>query len=324
VLSEVAHPDDQQQFIVPPGNSEDAAILSFPPGKAMVQTVDFLTPIVNDPQMFGQIAAANALSDVYAMGGQPYCALNIVCFPGKSLPLSILKSILKGGLEKIRESGALMAGGHSVEDEEMKYGLAVTGTIDQDRYASNQGCRPGDQLLLTKPLGTGILATAVKAGWEGSQAFETLLGTWAARLNRFGGEAIQNFGLRGATDVTGFGLGGHALEMARASEVRMAIWSSAVPVLDQVKDLAAMGLIPAGSYANKHFCESLVSIAPEVDPLMVDIIFDAQTSGGLILSVPADRLREVRTLLTQNGDLAAHIGEVHSLGGGAPGVSILQ
>jgi len=321
-LADMAYEDDLQRFIIPPGNSEDAAILSFPPGKAMVQTVDFLTPIVNDPKVFGQIAAANALSDVYAMGGQPYCALNIVCFPGKSMPLSILKSILKGGLEKIREAGALMAGGHSVDDDEMKYGLAVTGTIDQDRYASNQGCRPGDQLLLTKPLGSGILATAVKAGWEGSREFENLLGSWAARLNRFGGEAIQLFGLRGATDVTGFGLGGHVLEMARASKVRMDIWSRAVPVLDQVQDLAAMGLIPAGSYANKHFCESLVSIAPEVDPLTVDIIFDAQTSGGLILSVPQARLGETRDYLIQNGDLAAHVGEVRSLGGGKPGMAI--
>lgn len=318
----MAHPDDQSQFIVPPGNSEDASILRFPPGKAMVQTVDFLTPIVNDPALFGQIAAANALSDVYAMGGEPYSALNIVCFPGKTLPLSILKSILQGGVAKIREAGALMAGGHSVEDAEMKYGLAVTGVIDPDRYASNQGCRPGDQLLLTKPLGTGILATAVKADWDGREEFEQLLGQWAARLNRAGARVIQALGLHGATDVTGFGLGGHLLEMARASQVRMDLWSSAIPVLEHVFELAGMGLVPAGSYANKHFCESMVAIDPEVDPLMVDIIFDAQTSGGLILSVPEAKLDQARGMLLDSGELAAHIGTVGSLAGQKPGISI--
>ncbi len=150
------------RFIVPPGHSEDAAILSFPPGMAMVQTVDFLTPIVNDPEWFGQIAAANALSDIYAMGGRPSTALNIVCFPGKGMDLSILKSILKEGVEKIRESGALMAGGHSVDDPEMKYGLAVTGVIEPGRHASNRGCRPGEQLLLTKPLGS------IRSWWTSS------------------------------------------------------------------------------------------------------------------------------------------------------------
>ncbi len=302
-------------------HNEDAAVLSVPPGKALVQTLDFFTPIVNDPYAFGQIAAANSLSDVYAMGGEPYSAMNIVTFPVKTLNKQILREILKGGLDKIREAGAVLAGGHSVEDDEIKYGLSVTGLVDPDSFSSNNGLRPGDQLLLTKPLGTGVLATAIKAEWEGHREMERELCRWAARLNRVGAEAIRRFTIKGSTDVTGFGLGGHLLEMGRASRVDMELWAGKVPMLESALELAGMGMIPAGSFANKHFCAKTVRIDPDLDTLLLDMMFDAQTSGGLVLSVREEICGEVQSMLQAGGDLAAHIGRVTGPGEGILSIS---
>lgn len=291
-------------------HNEDAAILSFPPGKALVQTLDFFTPIVNNPYYFGQIAAANALSDVYAMGGQPYSAMNIVLFPIKTMDRTILREILKGGLDKIREAGAVLAGGHSIEDSEVKYGLSVSGIVDEDGFATNGGAKPGDALIVTKPLGTGVMATAIKANWTGAEALEQMLYQWAGRLNKAGGEIIQRYQLKGATDVTGFGLGGHLLEMARASKVHMEIDTKTVPIIMGARELAEVGMIPAGSFANKHYCAEVVSVASSVDAILADLIFDAQTSGGLILAVPEDRVEPVQNDLLAQGDMAAVIGRV--------------
>ena len=291
-------------------DNEDSAILTFPAGKALVQTVDFFTPIVNDPYWFGQIAAANALSDVYAMGGTPYSAMNIVCFPIKKFPKEMLREILHGGMDKIREAGAVLAGGHSVEDEETKYGLAVSGIVDPDRFSSNKGLRPGDTLILTKPIGTGVLATGLKADWDGADRFEELLYRWAGMLNKAGGEVITELGLIGATDVTGFGLGGHLLEMAQASKVRVALSLADIPFIPEAVELAGMGMIPAGSFANKNFCSSQVHVAEGCDPLLVDLVFDAQTSGGLILSVPPDKVNRAVAMLDTSDALAAKIGRV--------------
>lgn len=290
------------------GGNEDAAVVSLPPGKALVQTLDFFPPIVNDPYSFGQIAAANALSDVYAMGGEPYTALNIVCFPVETMDRAILREILRGGLDKIREAGALLVGGHSITDPEIKYGLSVSGLVDPQAIATNSGLQPGDALLLTKPLGTGILATAVKAKWPGFETLEAGLCTWAARLNRLGGEVIRDFGLRAATDVTGFGLGGHVLEMARASGVTVVLESGAVPVLPEAQELAGQGLVPQGTYANRNFCTRVVQVAPGVDPVLLDLIFDAQTSGGLVLGVPQATLQPVVDALQDKGEPVWHIG----------------
>lgn len=301
-------PDDR--LLVGAGDNEDAAVLRFPAGKAMVQTVDFLTPVVNDPYLFGRIAAANALSDVYAMGGEPWSAMNIVCFPVKNLPKEMLRDALQGGYDALLEAGAVLAGGHSVEDEEFKYGLAVTGCIDPEHMATNRGLRAGDRLLLTKPIGTGVLATAVKGRWENSAELEACLGRWAGRLNKAGGEAIQTFGLLGATDVTGFGLGGHVLEMARASKVGVELTLADVPIMDGALDLAGMGLVPAGSFANKNFCSSQVAVADGLDAVRVDLVFDAQTSGGLVLAVPQERVEAVQAFLRERGDMAACIGTV--------------
>lgn len=294
---------------------EDAAVVRFPAGCALVQTVDFFTPIVNDPYRFGQIAAANALSDVYAMGGQPLAAMNIVCFPAKTMPLEILQDILRGGYDKVLEAGAVPAGGHSVEDAEIKYGLAVSGTIDPERVATNAGLRPGDLLVLTKALGTGVLTTAVKGRWDGADELERLVWETAGRLNAGGAAVIRALGLRGATDVTGFGLGGHLLEMCRASELDVELDVAAVPLLPRALELAGMGLVPAGSHANRHFCSARVQVAPDVPLVLTDLIFDAQTSGGLVLAVPPAQLDTARAMLEASGDLAAVIGCVRPAAG---------
>jgi len=302
--------EEDERIIVSCRGNEDAAVIRVPAGKAMVQTLDFFTPIVNDPFSFGRIAAANSLSDIYAMGGEPYTAMNIVCFPCKTLEFAILKAILRGGLEAINEAGALMVGGHSVDDEEIKYGLSVTGMVDPDGYATNSGIQNGDRLILTKPLGTGILATAIKADWSNKESYEALLLHWAGRLNAAGARVIRELQLTGATDVTGFGLGGHLLEMAKAAGLQMEIDSEAVPVMDEVLDLASMGLVPAGSHANRRYCQPMVAVDDRVDGMLADIIFDAQTSGGLVLSVPEEKLDQAVALLEQAGDLAAVIGRV--------------
>lgn len=281
-----------------------------PPGKALVQTVDFFTPIANDPFRFGQIAAANSLSDVYAMGGEPLAAMNIVCFPIKVMDKSILRDIIRGGLDKVQEAGAVLAGGHSVEDNEIKYGLAVSGVVDPDNFAANRNLAPGDELILTKPLGTGILATAVKGDWQDAEAMEEDLWRTASRLNAGGAVVIRELGLKAATDVTGFGLGGHVLEMAGASRVVCEIDLESLPLLPRVLDLAGMGMIPAGSFANKGFCSKSVQVADGADGLLVDIAFDAQTSGGLVLAVPQDKVASAVAMLEAGGDLAARIGRV--------------
>lgn len=239
--------------------------------------------------------------------------MNIVCFPIKTMGPKVLRSILQGGMDKILESGAVLAGGHSVEDGELKYGLSVTGVVDPDAFASNKGLCEGDQLLLTKPLGTGVLATALKADWDGADKFEKVVYRWASKLNSAGGRVIRELGVKGATDVTGFGLGGHVLEMAGASKVAVELWLDKVPFLDDVLDLASMGLIPAGSFANRNFCQKMVETAPGLDSIRTDLVFDAQTSGGLVIAIKADQLNQAQDMLLEAGDLAVHIGQVESL-----------
>lgn len=285
--------------------------------------MDFFTPVVNNPYWFGQIAAANSLSDVYAMGGEPWTAMNIVCYPMKEMGPDILREILQGGIDKIREAGAVLAGGHSVEDDEIKYGLSVTGAVDPDGFSSNKGLRNGDHLLLTKPIGTGVLATALKADWEGSERFEKDVYKWSSRLNSGGGKVIRELGLKGATDVTGFGLGGHVLEMADASNVSVELWLDKVPFMDDALELASMGLIPAGSFANRNFCSKQVYAADSVDAIKTDLVFDAQTSGGLVLAVPESKLQQAVDMLLEAGDLAAHIGQVSNHESGKSRLRIL-
>jgi len=293
--------------------SDDAGVYKLNDDMALVQTLDFFTPIVNNPYHFGRIAAANALSDVYAMGGRPLTAMNIVCFPITDMPKEILKEILRGGLEKIHEAGAVLLGGHSVDDQELKYGLSVTGVVHPQKILANQGTEVGDQLILTKPIGTGIIATAVKGKLASEKALETMIEI-AATLNGQASQIMLKYKTHACTDVTGFGLGGHLLEMARASHVEIAVYADKIPIIPEAKEYALMGLIPAGSYATRHFCEHMVEIKPGVETVLMDLIFDPQTSGGLVISIGADEGEACLEELKHEGVRSATIiGEVIGL-----------
>ena len=271
--------------------SDDAGVYLLNPETALIQTLDFFTPIVDDPFLFGQIAAANSLSDVYAMGGRPLTAMNIVTFPICRLDASVLLAILSGGQQKIIEAGAVMVGGHTIEDDEPKYGLSVTGTVHPEKIWTNAGSQPGDVLILTKPIGTGVLYTAMRA--DLFPAGVAAAAICMAQLNRVAAEAGEKRTIHACTDITGFGLLGHAFEMAAASGVDMTIESSAIPWLPEALDAAAMGLIPAGAYANRSYLQQ-ISISSTIPVNIQDLCYDPQTSGGLLFSVPE---REAATLL---------------------------
>ncbi len=300
-----SHPD----LLVGLETSDDAGVYRLTPEIALIQTVDFFTPVVNDPYTFGQIAAANALSDVYAMGGRPLTALNIVCYPSKTVPQEVLLAILTGGLDKIHEAGALLVGGHSVDDTELKYGLSVTGVVHPDKVLTNGGARVGDRLILTKPLGTGVIATAMKGRLASPEAEAAAIAVMTA-LNRLPTACLETATVHAITDITGFGLLGHALEMATASQVEITFWAHQVPVLAAAREYAAMGLVPGGSFANRRFCEKNLLVAPGLDPLLVDLFSDAQTNGGLLLAVTPDRAEAFLDCLKENGIHAADIGAV--------------
>ena len=276
---------------------------------ALIQTVDFFTPMVNSPFDFGKIAAVNALSDVYAMGGVPLTAMNIVCFPQEDQPVEILKDILKGGLEIIHTSGALLVGGHSVDDHEIKYGLSVTGLVHPDKVMTNGGSKVGDHLVLTKPLGTGILSTAIKGRFV-SPHIEKEAISWMTQLNKEAAEVMQEVGCHGCTDVTGFGLLGHVLEMALASQTTIELCASKVPVIETVFEMAQLGMTPAGSFANRKFCEKQVFIESGIDPILIDILADAQTSGGLLISVSEHKLHALEEKLEGKKLMHSVIGRV--------------
>lgn len=255
---------------------------------AVIQTLDFFTPVVDDPYRFGQVAAANSLSDVYAMGGKPVLALNIVCFPNCLAP-EILGDILRGGADKIKEAGAVLLGGHSVEDQEPKYGLSVMGTVHPDRVLANCGAKPGDVLVLTKPLGTGILNTAMKAELLSEAEAEAVYHSMAS-LNAYAAEVMISLHPNACTDITGFGLLGHALEMARGSDVTIVLDSKRLPVLPGALEYANMGIIPAGAYRNAKFAAEDVVWDSSVPTNLRDVIADPQTSGGLLIALPEERL----------------------------------
>lgn len=292
--------EQNERILVGKETSDDAGVYLLDEKTALVQTVDFFTPMVNDPYDFGRIAAANALSDIYAMGAIPITAMNIVCFPTKKMDLFYLKEILRGGLDKIHESGAVLIGGHSVEDDEIKYGLSVTGIISPDKVITNAGAKPGDAIVLTKPLGTGILTTALKGKLVSeSDIYEAV--EYMAALNKTASETARDFTVHGCTDVTGFGLLGHLLEMAIASRVVISVKASSVPILPRTYELASMGIIPAGAHANKNFCSHQIEIDCSIDPVLVDIFVDPQTSGGLLLSLPEEEAQDLVESLRYKG-----------------------
>jgi selenide,water dikinase len=277
---------------------------------ALIQTADFFTPIVDDPYTFGQIAVANALSDVYAMGGKPLTALNLVAFPIKTLSPSILKEILRGGLSKMDEAGVALVGGHTIEDPEVKYGLAVTGVAHPSKILTNANAKPGDQLVLTKSLGTGIIATALKGGIASEEAVKKMVESMVA-LNRKASEWMQAFGAHACTDITGFSFIGHTLEMAIASQVGMVIPSENIPLLPEAMEYARLGLIPGGAHSNRQFFSCRVEADPKVPDLRMDLLYDPQTSGGLLISLPLVEAGKLVGTLKKEENIDAYIvGEV--------------
>ena len=285
--------------------SDDAGVYQLNGEVALVQTVDFFTPIVDDPFTFGQIAVANALSDVYAMGGTPLTGMNLVAFPIKTLSLSILKEILLGGLSKMKEAGVALVGGHSVEDPEIKYGLAVTGLIHPKKIITNAKAK-GDKLVLTKPLGTGIISTALKGGMASEEAVRKSVESMVT-LNRTASEWMKAFGAHACTDITGFGFIGHAMEMVLASQVGLVIQSKAIPIFPDAMEYAKLGLIPGGAYSNRDFFSCRVDVQTDVPALLMDLLYDPQTSGGLLISLSSNKAEGLVEALKKEENIDACI-----------------
>ena len=290
--------------------SDDAGVYQLNDEVALVQTVDFFTPIVDDPFTFGQIAVVNALSDVYAMGGTPLTGMNLVAFPIKTLSHSILKEILLGGLSKMKEADVALVGGHSIEDPEIKYGLAVTGLIHPKKILTNATAKVGDRLVLTKALGTGIIATALKGGMASEEAVRKIVESMVT-LNKTASEQMKKFGAHACTDITGFSFIGHALEMAAASQVGLVIQPEAVPIFPEALEYAKIGLVPGGARANRQFFSCKVEAQSTVDEVLMDILYDPQTSGGLLISLPSGEAEKlVAALRKEELVYSSIVGEV--------------
>lgn len=298
-----------EKLLVGVETSDDAAVYQITDEIAMIQTVDFFTPVADDPFTFGQIAAANSLSDAYAMGGEPKIALNIVGFPN-CLDPEILGEILAGGASKVQEAQAVLVGGHSIQDDEPKYGLCVTGFVHPGKLWKNYGAMPGDVLILTKPVGSGIINTAVKAGMASGEAKQAVIKVMTA-LNKTAKEVLERYPVHSCTDITGFGLGGHCLEMAKASEVTLEIHTRKIPLIPEADAYARMGLVPAGAYQNRSYAKNDVMLA-ELPEYLTDLVFDPQTSGGLLASVEEKYAEDILRGFAQQGlaGQAAVIGRV--------------
>jgi selenide,water dikinase len=316
VLGKLARQQDPN-VLVGFDHADDAGVYQLTPETALVQTVDFFTPIVDDPYTFGQIAATNALSDVYAMGGKPLTSLALVCFPDKA-DIEILERILAGGLSKMIEAGCTVIGGHSIRDEETKFGYSVTGVVHPQRVLANQGAERGDKLLFTKSLGTGVISTAIKKGVARQEWIDAAVKSMTT-LNKAAAEVIiadrvrtgiSPWGVHSLTDITGFGLIGHAREMALASNVSLILRSGKVPVLEGALDCVLAGHIPGGLKANRDFAECVVAYEGETSDEVKAILFDPQTAGGLLISVSADNAPSLTRALHDTGVPAVEIGEV--------------
>jgi selenide, water dikinase len=301
-----------ENVIIGLDRADDAGVYRVNDDLALIQTVDFFTPIVDDPYWFGQIAAANALSDVYAMGGTPKTAMNLVGFPLEQMDISILREIIQGGLDKIKEAGVVLVGGHSVDDPELKYGLSVTGFIHPDRVLTKQNLKAGDKLILTKPLGTGIVNTAIKGGLASQKIIERVT-RMMARLNRKPAEIMSRYEVHACTDITGFGLLGHLAEMVIGSGYSIRLLGDEIPMIPEAREYGQMGFVPAGAYRNREFREGMMEFGPSVDRLTQDILFDPQTSGGLLICVSREVSESlVRELKSDGVPEAVIIGEVMS------------
>jgi len=299
---------ENDKLIVGLETSDDACVYKINEEIAMIQTVDFFTPVVDDPYTFGQVAAANSLSDIYAMGGEPVLALNIIGFPNCLSP-DVMAEILKGGASKVIEAGATLAGGHSIEDDEPKYGLCVTGFIHPDKIFRNYGAKPGDVLILTKPIGTGIINTAIKAGMA-TKKIEDEAVKIMTTLNKRSKQVFEKYPISSCTDITGFGLIGHSIEMAQSSNVTFELEINNIPFINEVIEYAEMGLVPAGSYNNRKYFEGKASF-DKVEEVYLDLLFDPQTSGGLLISVEECYAEDILKELKQNNETQfSQIGKV--------------
>ena len=293
-------------------SSDDAAVYRVSDEVAVIETVDFFTPIVDDPYLFGQIAAANALSDVYAMGGQPAVAMNLLCVPN-CLPKDDIRAILEGGHAKAVEAGCVIAGGHTIQDNEPKYGLCVTGFVHPDRILKNVGAQPGDVLVLTKPLGSGVLTTAIKADLISPAARDAVYAHMAT-LNKKAGNAVRSAkNVHACTDVTGFGLLGHSYEMASGSGVTIRLHGATFPLMDEARDMAEMGIIPTGAYRNMDYVKPHLTVLPTAQQVFLDLAADPQTSGGLLVALPREDAEPLLCELQTFAPWSAIVGEVSEL-----------
>lgn len=304
VLEKLPKNENTENLIVGLDTADDAAVYKLSEDSALIQTLDFFTPMVDDPYIFGQIAAANSLSDVYAMGGKPIVAMNIVCFPSCH-DMNVLGEILKGGFDKVKESGALLVGGHTVDDKEPKYGLSVSGIVHPSKVLSNASAKVGDKLIITKPIGVGILNTAMKENLIDKDLAQNVIDTMI-HLNKYAAISFEHIDVNSVTDITGFGLLGHALEMAKASNVSIEIDSKEVPILKGAIDMAKMGIIPAGMYRNKDYIIKNVNLN-NIDNALEDILYDPQTSGGLLISVKPELADILIKDMKKNGSIEAKI-----------------
>jgi selenide,water dikinase len=292
-------------------HAEDAGVYKISSDLALVQTVDFFTPTVDDPFTFGQIAAVNALNDIYAMGARPLTAMNIVCFPIKTMDKSVLKEVLRGGLDKMREAGVLLIGGHSVEDNEIKYGLSVTGVVHPDKVLFNRGARIGDKLILTKPLGTGIISTAVKAEEASDEQMKQVINSMTMLNKKASEMMIAADNVHSCTDITGFGFLGHACEMIEGGDVGLRVNSAAIPVFRGVRELMETGFVPGGLYSNKNFRINQAEKEQTCPDWIFDVLFDPQTAGGLFFSLPNKQAQKLVEKMRRSGiGDAAVVGEV--------------
>lgn len=326
-MSEHGHNEDSYVVALPQCLSENGQIISpvpnsgqnfshagsvpfAPANYALLQSIDIIAPLGSDPRLFGQCAAANALSDIYAMGGQPYTAMNVLSFSSCDTPLEVVQEILQGALDKITEAGAVACGGHTLESKELRFGLSVTGLVDKTHFSQNKNLRAGDVLILTKPLGTGVLSTGIRGKWDFHEEAEQILFRHTTRLNKVGAELIRRFKIQCATDITGFGLIGHCLETAKASNKHIVLWADKIPFMEYVLHYAKNGLIPKRCYDNQTFASRYIDVQKGVSPLLATLCHDPQTSGGLVLAVRERDVQAVCTALTDNGDHAFLIGEV--------------
>lgn len=311
VLKGLVLPEDPA-LLVGLHTRDDAGVYQLGEDLALIQTLDFFTPMVDDPFIFGQIAATNAINDIYAMGGRPLLAMNIVCYP-QCEDMTLLEKILQGGLSKVKEAGALLVGGHTVDDLEPKYGLSVSGLIHPTQIISNSSANPGDLLYLSKPLGNGVIATAIKAEMAVAQDVEEAVG-WMTMLNKAGAEAMQEAGIKAATDITGFGFLGHLFELAVASDVQAEVYTEKIPFMAGALEYAGLGLIPGGAYSNRDYLEDKVIYTGAVDENRRDLLFSPETAGGLLMAVPTTKEEQFLQSMNSRNVMVWQVGRVVATG----------